>query len=136
MKTKTYWTLASWEDHGWYPQFGDYTKSVVYQEFIDSYRGDGNHYRIVSSEPEQAAIMARLATLAPPERRSKLMKTFTVELYATLQVEAETEEGAEDAFGQLFAQWQGDMLVSHSVAVIEGVAPTTPIPMNVIVETA
>jgi hypothetical protein len=64
---KRYWTLIEWHEDTkkWSPQFGDYSKSVVTQEWRDSYKGNGLHYRVICSGDTQAEIEAAIAKEEP-----------------------------------------------------------------------
>lgn len=92
---KKYYTLVIREDGIWSPQFGDYDKSVVTQEAIDSYSRDCDGKRIpvkdrkvLTTGPRQADINAAVAALNSPSindycdhmsAASKLADTLTKE---------------------------------------------------------
>ena len=60
---RTYFTLIEWSpDLGkWCPQFGDYSRRVVKDEWRDSYKASGLHYRIIASGDEVKDIEEAIA---------------------------------------------------------------------------
>jgi hypothetical protein len=64
MTMKRYYTLVIRdEDNRWYPQFGDYVRSVVEQERKDSYPVSKKDWRIIKTADDQASINDGVARL-------------------------------------------------------------------------
>lgn len=65
MKT-SYYTLCTFDDGVWHPQFGDYDHSVVEDERSEYYEGCGysaSRLKIVKSGVDQAAVDQAVAEL-------------------------------------------------------------------------
>jgi hypothetical protein len=65
MMSRKYWTLIVWRGGAWHPEFGDYSRVTVAEEWKDSYRDE--KCRMILSDDSQAAIDAEVAKQEPLE---------------------------------------------------------------------